>query len=324
MDLNGDGFKDILVGSFDGGPYLIKGSKAGYGKPEAITDANNKKVLIDTFWNYESKKWDNTDRAKIKGHCTSASAVDWDNDGDFDLLLGDYYGGLLVLRLNEGTAKEPRFATTNRPVNANGKQIVIKTGLAAPRVVDWNRDGLFDILLGGSKGGVYYYKNTGNKTTPRFAKAEMLIDVVKDSSNSFIKQVPSKNGQPTLPGSSYHIEPVDYDGDGDLDLLVGGRSSWLKGSVKKLTAEEEKRSKEVNKEYQQIMGKLMAQIQKAKTEEEKAKLTKSEEYKKMVAEFQKINIERMKFRRDPTGSGDFVWLYRRKPDPMKLTSKIGR
>ena len=48
--------------------------------------------------------------------------------------------------------------------------------------------------------------------------------------------VPSVDGKPTCPGTSFHLEAVDYDQDGDLDLLVGGyriarqelKSSWMK------------------------------------------------------------------------------------------------
>jgi hypothetical protein len=218
---------DILVGSFEGVPFLIKGSKDGYGEPEQITDVNGEIVLISAFWNWEEKKWDASDRAKSTGHCTSVAAVDWDNDGDLDLLLGDYYGGQLFVRKNEGTAKDPSFAVTNQVVEAGGIPLVIKNGLAAPRVVDWDGDGLFDILCGGAKGGVYFFKNTGNAKSPKFATAKTLIEEFVDPTRSYIKRVPTRDGQPTLPGSSYHIEPVDFDGDGDLDLLVGGRSSWF-------------------------------------------------------------------------------------------------
>ena len=120
VDINADGHNDILVGSFEGVPQLIKGGKNGYGKPEQIIDAKKETVLIEAFWNYKTEKWDKTDRANSKGHCTSVYAVDWDNDGDLDLLLGDYYGGRLYLRMNVGTAKQPSFAPTNQPVTAGG------------------------------------------------------------------------------------------------------------------------------------------------------------------------------------------------------------
>lgn len=310
VDINADGHKDILVGSFSGVPYLIKGSEDGYGLPEEIMDSSDQTVLIADFWNRESSKWDKTDRAESEGHCTSASAVDWDNDGDLDLVLGDYYGGRLYLRLNEGSAEEPSFATTNSPIEADGAPIVIEKGLAAPNIVDWDGDGMFDILCGGSKGGVFLFKNNGQTDTPEFAAAETLIEPLKD--DSFIKKVPSHYGQPTQPGSSFHVDATDYDGDGDLDLLVGGRSSWDKESVKILSDEDQQRLEEIEKTITETRDQLMKMVDAAETDEEKEALTKNLDYTKITKKYGKLFQEKKKFDVNPTNNGDFVWLFRRK------------
>lgn len=312
VDMNSDGYDDILVGSFSGVPYLIKGSKEGFGEPVQIMDAEDQTVLIAAFWNDEERKWDSTDRAQSEGHCTSVSAVDWDNDGDFDLLLGDYYGGRLFLRINDGTAEKPSFAATNQPVEAGGQPVVIEKGLAAPRVVDWDGDGLFDILCGGAKGGVYLFKNIGQKNSPEFAAAATLIAPIQDPSDSFIKRVPAKNGQPTLPGSSYHIEPTDFDGDGDLDLLVGGRSSWLKTEHRVLTDEEQNRLQEVSQQQAEVLQELSALSKEAESAEEREKLMKNKDYQELIEKYQQLSKEKNEYRTDPTDSGDFVWLFRRK------------
>ena len=310
VDMDADGNQDILVGSFSGVPFLIKGSKNGYGQPEQIMDLSGETVLISAFWNREESKWDNTDRSNTEGHCTSAAAVDWDDDGDLDLVLGDYYGGRLYLRLNEGTPEEPSFATTNSAIVADGNPIVIKKGLAAPKLVDWDGDGSFDILCGGSKGGVFLFKNKGQKGSPEFAAAETIVEPIKD--DSFIKKVPAYSGHPTQPGSSFHLETTDYDGDGDLDLLVGSRCSWDREPMPVLSEKDQKRFDEINKEISEVNQQLTKLRSSAKTDEERKELIKNEDYLKVSKKYGELFREKRTFDMEPTKSGDFVWLFRRK------------
>ena len=188
----------------------------------------------------------------------------------------------------------------------------LQTAWLLHAIVDWDGDGLFDILCGGSKGGVYLFKNTGQRKAPQFAAAETLIAPIKDTSNSYITRVPAKDGQPTLPGSSYHIEPVDFDLDGDLDLLVGARSSWLNESHKDLSDKDKKRLEEIDTGMEEIREKLLAASAEAKTEEAQKELAQDESYLKLVKEYQKLAKERRKYRTNPTETGDFVWVFRRK------------
>ena len=311
VDINSDGRHDILAGSFSGVPQWLEATKNGFAKPTNVVDGSGETILIGRFWNDETDKWDTTDRADSTGHCTSVAAVDWDNDGDLDLILGDYYGGRLFLRINDGSDKEAKLATTNKPITIGEQPAIIPKGLAAPRVVDWNGDGLFDIICGGAKGGVFLLENTGTKATPAFDELQTLIAPVDDPSNSFIKQVAAKDGEPTAPGSSFHVEPVDYDQDGDLDLLVGARSSWNAGPVKQLSDEEKARSQQVTQETQTLLEKLRELSGTAKTAEERKKLATSEEYQSLLKQYRSLYAERKKYDTNPMKSGDFVWLFRR-------------
>jgi len=312
--MNGDGRKDILISSFSGVPQWVENTESGWGESTDVLDQNGDAVVIADFWNNDTEEWDETDRSGSKGQCTSVAAVDWDDDGDLDLLLGDYdREGRLYVRLNEGSATETRFATTNFPINVGSEKVSIEGGVGAPRVVDWNGDGMFDILVGSIRGGVYLLQNTGDKGSPKFDQLATLIEPLPGASGGKqVKRVEVKDGQPVGPGSSFHIEPVDYDGDGDLDLLVGARSEWLTAPIKEPTKEDIEHAEQLKEQMDDAWAKFREHKATAKTKEEEKELATTEKYRELLSEYQRIRSERYKLTRDPTELGDRIWLFRRK------------
>ncbi len=90
MDLNGDGRRDVLSGSFPGEIYLFRGNaKGGLEEPEALKDRGGKAIK--------------------PGNASVAFAADWDGDGKPDLLVGQFGSGKLRFYRNRGTAAAPRF-----------------------------------------------------------------------------------------------------------------------------------------------------------------------------------------------------------------------
>jgi len=271
VDLNADGHLDLLTATFDGSPHVAYGSAEGLGDPVHLKDAEGRRIIISSIWNNEKKTHENLGRALPDGQarderCISALAFDWDGDGDFDLLLGSYEGGRLYRQMNEGTNKQPKFTGKNIPVEAGGEPFELPAKMTTPRLVDWDGDGDLDLVAGTfgdsyrdrTGGGVYLSRNLGKKGAPRFGAVETLIP-------------PSPKGQqgPTRPDGGLYADPVDWDGDGDLDLLVGAYSIWTP-KQRELSEEEQqaaarlrKRQQEIQKEQQALMTRVREETARA-------------------------------------------------------------
>lgn len=131
--------------------------------------------------------------------------VDFDNDGDLDLLVGDG-SGQLTLFANMQPAKGDRLSF-DKGVSLN---LIVQPG-AVPFVADWNNDGRKDLLIGQADGSVKLFINTGSEQAPAFAAA---IDV------------PTANGV-LAAGSNAAPAVVDYNEDGRKDLLVGNAAGQI-------------------------------------------------------------------------------------------------
>ncbi len=255
VDFDADGQTDIVAGIFDGSPHLVRGSADGSLAPEQILDLDGQRIVFHQFWNFDTKKWDATTRCDTAadaatGHLTSAVAFDWDGDGDLDLLLGDHSSGHVYRRSNQGTAAKPAFATKNELVRAGGVPIDVPGTVATLRLVDWNGDGLLDLACGGMGdaygnelgGGIYVYRNVGTAKAPAFAAPIMLVERSRKDAH-----------EPARPDSGLYMDFGDLDGDGDLDLIVGGYSHWTP-VPRELSAAERARAATLTTEIAQLVA----------------------------------------------------------------------
>ncbi|MDG2013292.1 MAG: hypothetical protein P8J33_07295 [Pirellulaceae bacterium] len=175
VDLNGDGTHDLLTGCFEGGLYWMQGKgPLEFAPPSAILDADEQILRLGQYWSDEDKEWKLSEQELgISGH-----AVDFDDDGDLDLLLGSN-DGFIFLRKNNGTKTLPVFAVENIPVASGDPDdptpLQTGDGHAMPIAFDWNQDGKFDLISGSDHSGIWWAKNIGKKGAAKFSKMEKLF-----------------------------------------------------------------------------------------------------------------------------------------------------
>jgi len=96
VDLNGDGYQDMIMATFEGTAFVVEGSRKGWKKPAHIVDENDTNVRIAMYYDNEKGDYATVDRSTDdyesdeNHHMTSVALVDWDDDGDLDLILGAY------------------------------------------------------------------------------------------------------------------------------------------------------------------------------------------------------------------------------------------
>ena len=212
-DITGDGIADLFTGCFEGGIYVMAGQNGGeFAAPQKLLDKAGNILRLGQYWNDDLNKWSGVETSKFKDKLgIGAAAIDWDDDGDLDLVLGSFEGNLFV-RLNEGSQSMPAFATESVMLEKDGEPLGITGGDCIPRIADWDGDGRFDIVTGSGEGGVYWLQNMGKKGEPVFAEPREIIAPPDAKRGS---------AEPDWPGLRTQVCAADYDGDGDLDLIVG-------------------------------------------------------------------------------------------------------
>ena len=158
-------------------------------------------------------------------------AVDWDRDGDVDLVVGNEDGRVVLLE-NTGEVRD-RMPVFRSPVYFQQEADLLKFGaLATPFSVDWDSDGDEDLICGNTAGYIGFIENLdgGNPpkwNNPRYLEADgKVIRIMAGDSGSIQGPAERKWGYTTL-------SVTDWDGDGLLDIIVNsiwGKVIWFRNT----------------------------------------------------------------------------------------------
>jgi hypothetical protein len=140
-DWNSDGLLDVLCGESNGTIFLMI----------------NEGVLGAPLFNSSSKLKDGASTLDV-GSRSSPTVVDLNLDGKKDLLSGES-GGTIRYYENIGTDEDPLFNGYAK-LSVDGK--VIDVGYDPhPDVVDWDDDGILDVITGEFYGSIMVYRAVG-------------------------------------------------------------------------------------------------------------------------------------------------------------------
>jgi hypothetical protein len=294
VDLNADGNIDLLGEGYAGLTYVLYGNNDGsLNEAVVLKDKSGTDIHLEVYYDFKMNKYQGQDiEDGDKGDFVKAH--DWDNDGDLDLLISGGKG--VHLRMNEGTKKKPVFATKN---------IKVLPAYYADAIVDWDGDGLWDILGGSKQGGVYFYKNIGKLGTPSFGEAVCIIKPSEFVNKKF-------GGRCGLT----QIAVADYNNDDKLDILVGNNNSVNKPTPKLTDAQlkEKELLQKKTKEIEKKMDVYYKDFQKKyKNDQEKMYKAMNEDkgFKKLDDEYMKIYLKLNKLMPGKESHG-YVWLSLRK------------
>lgn len=261
VDLDDDGHLDIITGQYHPGDVTWFRGKRPWGpgkndeaKEMGLFEPGRKLIQEGKPWSSLNEMHPGYKKAPHNETFdywvySSANFGDLDGDGDLDLITGGKY---LRVSENIGDKKNPRFGPRVELKQTDGQNLITRvaskeeikqyeswgykyepkgtgSGKSQQHVVDWDGDGVLDILstdeyLTSSYSAVTFFK--GVKVPGAMQKFEPGISLFD-----------AKDGSKAFPGSGQRVYVDDWNKDGVNDLIIGasivtvdgkfhGKMSW--------------------------------------------------------------------------------------------------
>jgi len=195
VDIDNDGDMDAFI---------------GVGNDTIIRYYKNTGTNTDPVFTEQTGANNPFDSVNVVGGYAVPAFADIDNDGDWDVFIGDNFG-LIKYYKNTGTITNPVF-TEQTGANNPFDSVNVVGGYAVLAFADIDNDGDLDVFIGDNFGLIKYYKNTGTIINPVFTEQT-------GANNPFDSVDVGNLAGPAL---------KDIDDDGDLDAFIGESLGTIK------------------------------------------------------------------------------------------------
>ena len=216
-DWDGDGDLDVLCGEFlDGFTYFENtGTRRQpvYAAGVRVKLPDGQKLAMDL-------------------EMITPTAIDWDGDGDLDLICGDEDGRVAFIE-NTGKLGADRAPLFLAPRYFRQEAVDVKFGaLVTPVGCDWDGDGDWDLICGNTAGYIAFVENLSGKGVehPKWAEPKRL-----SAGGKTLRVQAGPNGSIQGPCEAkwgYTTQSVcDWDGDGLPDIVANsilGNVEWYR------------------------------------------------------------------------------------------------